>query len=147
MHMIESNGTMERAVQAIGGSVRTLKVATEQSCNISIGPDSPAFLWMIEYAPAVLDPLRYRRQHAVRTTSGKTFPDETPEFGGVGLQPTTQTIGVKARQVRPKVSRRGSIWESVKVREASRNLRGYRPNERHPPEAAQPKVWSGTLGR
>ena len=51
----EPNGTMERAVQAIGGSVRTLKVATEQCCNISIGPDSPALLWMIEYAYAVLN--------------------------------------------------------------------------------------------
>ena len=47
----ESNGTMERAG---GGPVRTLKVASEQSCNISIGPDSPALLWMVEYASAVL---------------------------------------------------------------------------------------------
>ena len=89
----ESNGTMERAVHAIGGSVRTLKVATEQSCNISIGAESPALLRMIEYASAVLN--RFEVGADGNTPygrlRGKPFRMKLPNFGeSVYFKPLNQ---------------------------------------------------------
>ena len=100
----ESNGTMERAVQAIGGSVRTLKVATEQSCNISIGAESPALLWMIEYASAVLN--RFEVGACGNTPygrlRGKPFRMKLPSFGESVYSKPLRQSGSKLNKLDPK---------------------------------------------
>ena len=100
----ESNGTMERAVQAIGGSVRTLKVATEQSCNISIGAEGPALLWMIEYKSAVLSRFEVGADGNMPygRLRGKPFRMKLPNFGeSVYFKPLRQS-GSKLNKLDPK---------------------------------------------
>eukprot|EP00975_Prorocentrum_lima_P067628 12915989-Prorocentrum_lima.AAC.1 len=46
----ESNGTVNRAIQAITGMVRTLKVATEKAFKMKPAPRSPVLQWLVQFA-------------------------------------------------------------------------------------------------
>ena len=100
----ESNGTMGQAVWAIGGSVRTRKVATEQGCNISIGPGSPTLLWMVEYASAVLN--RFEVGTDGNTPYGrlrrKPFRMKLPSFGESVYFKPFRLSGSKLNKLDPK---------------------------------------------
>eukprot|EP00971_Amphidinium_carterae_P117118 2319384-Amphidinium_carterae.1 len=46
----QSNGTIERAVQTVGGMVRTHKLALEEAIGSSIAANHPIIPWLIRHA-------------------------------------------------------------------------------------------------
>ena len=77
----ESNGTVERAIRAIGNTVRTL--ATEQSCNVELGSACPALPWLAQHAGTILS--RFEVGADGRTPyqrlNGKECKAKLPSFG------------------------------------------------------------------
>ena len=100
----ESNCTTERAIRAIGGSVRTLKVATEQSCNVKIEPESPILLWLIEYASAVLNRHEIGRDGRTpyQRLRGKEFKMKLPCFGESVFYKPIKNPGTRVNKLDPK---------------------------------------------
>ena len=80
----ESNGTVERAIRAIGNTVRTLKIATEQSCNVELDSTCPALQWLVQHAGAILSS-RFEVGADGRTPyqrlKGKECKAKIPSFG------------------------------------------------------------------
>ncbi|CAK0851674.1 unnamed protein product [Prorocentrum cordatum] len=78
-----SNGTIERAIQAISGMVRTLKVATERAFKITLDPRSNILHWLVQFAGFSLS--RYEQGADGRTpyerAKGKRFKLGLPTFG------------------------------------------------------------------
>ena len=79
----ESNGTIERAVQATIGMIRALKVATERAFKIALEPKSPVLQWLVQFAGFALT--RYETGADGKTpyerAKGKQFKMSLPIFG------------------------------------------------------------------
>ena len=50
-----SNGVIERAVQAIEGQVRTIKLALESRIGMEIPSDHDVVPWIVEYAATIIN--------------------------------------------------------------------------------------------
>ena len=78
-----SNGTIERAIQAMGGMVRTLKLALEKAFQWTIDPQSPIMHWLVLFAGYCLT--RYEVGSDGRTpyerSKGKRFRTGLPTLG------------------------------------------------------------------
>ena len=54
MNEHQSNGVVERAVQTIGGLIRTHKLALEQSCSKELEADHAVIPWLIIFAAVMV---------------------------------------------------------------------------------------------
>ena len=78
-----SNGTVERAVQAVEGLMRTLRSACEERMNIKIKPDDKLVIFMAEYASYLLNRLEVGKdgKTAYERCRGKRASVMAVEFG------------------------------------------------------------------
>ena len=78
-----SNGTVERAVQAVEGLMRTLRSACEERTNIKIKPDDKLVIFMAEYASYLLNRLEVGKdgKTAYERCRGKRASVMAVEFG------------------------------------------------------------------
>ena len=79
----QSNGTIENAVQRVGGQVRTMKVALENRYRVNIGVDHHILPWLIRYAANILPWYKIGRdgKTAYERLKGRKYRKGVAEFG------------------------------------------------------------------
>jgi thiol-disulfide isomerase/thioredoxin len=81
----QSNGEIERAVQAIEGQARTLKEHLEQKAGWEIKENSPILMWLIEHAGTLINLFHVGVPHDGKTAyqriRGRKWTVALPQFG------------------------------------------------------------------
>ena len=79
----ESNGTIERAVQTVGGMIRTHKLALERAYGQTLGAGHAVVQWLIMHAAVMVSLFEIGSdgRTAYERTRGKRYRQELPIFG------------------------------------------------------------------
>ena len=113
----ESNGTIERAVRALGGLIRTLKVSAQQSFNCALESGSPVLEWLIQYAGFLLSRFEVGadRKTPHERERGKPYRAKLPTFGEYVFYRPLKATGARLNKLDPRF--REGVYLGVRGRD------------------------------